>query len=90
MNPVERKEIEQRFKNFVGSSYLPRELYEERCNVDAEDCCGGKGNTCAPDHVPETWDDLIEKFADKTEYTCSQIESVVKSISDELENRVPA
>ena len=90
MNRILRTEVKRKFKNFVGGNYLPKSVYEKRCNVEAKDCCGGKGNTCAPEDVPETWHDLIDEFAEKHDYDTSEIAPVIDSIFDELEQRLPA
>lgn len=90
MNPVRRNEIKKNLRKFVGGNYLPKSVYQERCDVEADNCCGGKGKTCAPEDVPDTWHDLIDEFVGEHHYGRSEIVPIVDSISDELEQSVPA
>jgi hypothetical protein len=83
------KGVHHEFKRFVRKQGLPRSLYEDRCEKHRDDVCGGKGETCAPDDAPETFDKLLKQFCEEHGHDCEHIRPAAQEWIADLKQELP-
>lgn len=89
LNKYTTNGVHHEFKRFVRKQGLPRSLYEQKCDTDRNDVCGGQGNTCAPDGAPESFDELLKQFCEEHGHDYAHIRPAAQEWIADLEQELP-
>lgn len=89
-NMFEVVEAKHEFKRFIRKEAgFPQSLYRRKCDVDAENCCGGEGSTCAPADAPEDFEELLKRFCQEYGYDYEALVDVATGWINALEQEIP-